>query len=113
MGEFGFGQSVRRKEDPRLLTGRGCYIEDRHLEGECHAVMLRSPHAHAILRSIGSADALTEKGRHRDLQKAVRRARGLVDSFINKYAARCAEAFGHLIPGGPFEINQAGGYRFA
>ncbi len=62
MGEFGFGQSVRRKEDPRLLTGKGCYIEDRHLEGECHAVFLRSPHAHAAIRSIDTTAAREAPG---------------------------------------------------
>ncbi len=62
MGEFGFGQSVRRKEDPRLLAGRGHFIEDRHLPGECHAFVLRSPHAHARLRVIDWAAAMEAPG---------------------------------------------------
>lgn len=62
MGEFGFGQAVRRKEDPRLLTGRGQYIDDRHLPGECHAVVLRSPHAHARIRGIDVTVAATAPG---------------------------------------------------
>jgi carbon-monoxide dehydrogenase large subunit len=62
MGQFGFGQSVKRKEDPRLLTGRGRYIEDLHLAGECHAVFLRSPHAHAAIRSLDTAAALEAPG---------------------------------------------------
>src|SRR5437879_3556903 len=45
MGEFGWGQPVRRKEDPRLLTGRVRFIADRIVAGESHAVVLRSPHA--------------------------------------------------------------------
>src|SRR5690242_13013049 len=62
MGEFGFGQSIRRKEDPRLLTGRGRYIDDRHLPGECHCIVLRSPHAHARIRAVETAAAAAASG---------------------------------------------------
>ncbi|MBV9521992.1 MAG: xanthine dehydrogenase family protein, partial [Alphaproteobacteria bacterium] len=62
MGEFGFGQSVRRKEDLRLLTGHGRFIDDRRLAGECHAVLLRSPHAHAHLGKIDAAAAAASPG---------------------------------------------------
>ena len=55
MGEFAFGQPVRRKEDPRLLSGRGTFIEDRRLPGEAVAYVLRSPHAHARLVGIDAA----------------------------------------------------------
>jgi len=57
MGEFGFGQPVRRKEDPRFLTGRGRFIEDRREPGEAHAHLVRSPHAHARILSIDLAEA--------------------------------------------------------
>lgn len=46
------GQSVRRFEDPRLLTGQGSYVDDMTLPGLLHAVVLRSLHAHAVIRSI-------------------------------------------------------------
>lgn len=46
------GQSVRRFEDPRLLTGGGSYVDDMKLPGLLHAVVLRSIHAHAKIRSI-------------------------------------------------------------
>ena len=46
------GQSVKRFEDPRLLTGQGSYVDDMKLPGLLHAVVLRSPHAHAGIRSI-------------------------------------------------------------
>ena len=46
------GQSVRRFEDHRLLTGQGSYVDDMKLPGLLHAVMLRSIHAHAVIRSI-------------------------------------------------------------
>ncbi len=46
------GQSVKRFEDPRLLTGQGSYVDDMKLPGLLHAVVLRSPHAHAGIRFI-------------------------------------------------------------
>ena len=52
MGQFAMGQSVPRTEDPRLLRGGGRYVDDIRLPNECHAVMLRSPHAHARIVSI-------------------------------------------------------------
>ncbi len=51
------GASVKRKEDPRFLTGRACYVDDIRLPGLLHAVMVRSPHAHAEIRGIGVAPA--------------------------------------------------------
>ena len=53
----GFGASVKRKEDPAFLTGRGRYIDDIRLPGMLHAVVLRSPHAHAVIRSIDTSKA--------------------------------------------------------
>jgi carbon-monoxide dehydrogenase large subunit len=47
-----FGAAVKRKEDPRLLLGAGRYIGDVKLHGMVHAAILRSPHAHAEIRSI-------------------------------------------------------------
>ena len=45
MGENAFGQPIRRKEDSRLLTGKGKYAEDVSAEGQAHAFMLRAQHA--------------------------------------------------------------------
>ena len=57
--KFGVGQSVRRKEDDPLLRGRGRYVADHWPTGTLHAVMLRSPHAHARLRlDAGRARAM-------------------------------------------------------
>jgi len=53
----GIGQPVRRREDFRLLTGKGCYSDDVNLAGQAYAVMVRSPHAHARIRSIGKTVA--------------------------------------------------------
>jgi carbon-monoxide dehydrogenase large subunit len=51
------GVSVPRKEDPRLLTGRGRYVDDVHLPEMAHAVVVRSPHPHAAIAGIDTAAA--------------------------------------------------------
>ena len=51
------GQSVRRKEDPRLLTGKGQYVGDVELPGMLHAAFVRSPYASAQIVSIDTAEA--------------------------------------------------------
>jgi carbon-monoxide dehydrogenase large subunit len=45
--KFGFGQALTRKEDDPLVRGAGCYVADVSPPGALHAVVLRSPHAHA------------------------------------------------------------------
>ena len=51
------GRSLHRLEDVRFLTGRGRYVEDIDLPGQLHAVVLRSPHGHAAIDGIDTADA--------------------------------------------------------
>jgi len=58
----GIGASVRRKEDLRFLSGRGQYTDDINRPGQAHAYMLRSPHAHAAIRSIDIAAARAMPG---------------------------------------------------
>jgi aerobic carbon-monoxide dehydrogenase large subunit len=58
----GIGQPVRRKEDRRLLTGRGRYGDDLTLPRTAHAVFVRSPHAHAHIGEIGKDAALAAPG---------------------------------------------------
>jgi len=58
----GIGQPVRRREDLRLLTGKGRYSDDVNLPGQAYAVMVRSPHAHAMVRSIETAAARAMPG---------------------------------------------------
>jgi len=60
--------SVRRREDPRLITGTGEFVDDFRVPGCLHAAMLRSPHAHARIRSIDVS--------------AARRAPGIVGVFL-------------------------------
>ncbi len=62
MDKFGIGQPVRRKEDVRLLTGRGTYTDDLDPPGQAHLVVVRSPHAHARIVSIGTAEAKAAPG---------------------------------------------------
>ena len=51
------GAAVKRKEDPRLLRGRATYVEDVTLAGLHHVAFVRSPHAHARIRTIDTAAA--------------------------------------------------------
>jgi len=53
---------ARRREDTRLLTGRGVYADDIDLPGQAHAVFVRSPVAHGILRRIDTAAARAAPG---------------------------------------------------
>jgi carbon-monoxide dehydrogenase large subunit len=62
MGEFAIGQGVSRFEDPRLIRGGGRYTDDIKLPGSAHGVVLRSPHAHAKIRSLDISAAKTAPG---------------------------------------------------
>ena len=52
MGEYGIGQSVPREEDPNLVRGLGRYVDDVTVSGQLRGWVLRSPHGHAIIKSI-------------------------------------------------------------
>src|SRR3979411_2627298 len=58
----GIGHSVRRKEDPRFLRGKGTYIDDVKLPGMLFMDIVRSPHAHARILSIDASEALKAPG---------------------------------------------------
>jgi len=60
--KFGIGQSVARFEDPRLVRGEGRYLGDTALPGQTHMVIVRSPHAHARIRSIDATRAAKAPG---------------------------------------------------
>jgi aerobic carbon-monoxide dehydrogenase large subunit len=62
MGEFGISQSVARREDQRLLTGTGAFIDDLGPPGVACAWFLRSPHAHARIRRIDTRAARHSPG---------------------------------------------------
>ena len=57
-----FGSGIRRREDPRLITGTATYTDDITLPGMVHAAMLRSPHAHATIKSIDTGQAAAAPG---------------------------------------------------
>src|SRR5438876_6514380 len=56
------GQRLRRKEDPRLITGTATYVDDIKMPGMHHACVLRSPHGAAKIRSINTRPALDHPG---------------------------------------------------
>ena len=62
MQKFGIGQAVSRFEDPRLVRGGGRYVDDITLPGMAFGYVLRSPHAHAKIRSINVAAAKAAPG---------------------------------------------------
>ncbi|HVI66858.1 MAG TPA: molybdopterin cofactor-binding domain-containing protein, partial [Bradyrhizobium sp.] len=62
MGVEGIGASVVRKEDKRFITGKGRYVDDIKLVGMTHAQFVRSPHAHARVKSIDSSAAMKMPG---------------------------------------------------
>jgi carbon-monoxide dehydrogenase large subunit len=57
-----FGKSIKRREDPRFITGRGTYVDDVKLPGMTYAAFVRSPHAHAKIKAIDSARATKVPG---------------------------------------------------
>jgi aerobic carbon-monoxide dehydrogenase large subunit len=56
------GQSLRRREDFKLITGKGRYVDDIKLPGMLHMAVLRSPHAHAVINSIDLTEAAAAPG---------------------------------------------------
>jgi carbon-monoxide dehydrogenase large subunit len=59
---FGSGHAVRRIEDPALVQGQGQYADDFDLPGQTHLVFLRSPYAHALIKSVDTAGATAMDG---------------------------------------------------
>src|SRR5260221_13948888 len=59
---FVIGDAPRRREDARFVTGLGAYLDDLRFDGLAQAVVLRSPHAHALIRSIDTRAARAAPG---------------------------------------------------
>ena len=57
-----FGTSVKRREDPRMITGYGNYVDDVKLTRMAHVSMARSPHAHAKIKGIDTSKAEASEG---------------------------------------------------
>jgi CO/xanthine dehydrogenase Mo-binding subunit len=62
MNNVKFGQALPRVEDRKLLTGRGCYVDDIDLPMQAHGVVVYSNHARARIRSIDTSRALQSSG---------------------------------------------------
>jgi carbon-monoxide dehydrogenase large subunit len=62
MAQFGIGQPVRRVEDRRFITGKGRYVDDLTRPYQAHAFLLRSPHAHALIRGVDAGAAAAAPG---------------------------------------------------
>ena len=60
--KYGVGQPVRRKEDDTLVRGKGKYTDDFTLPGQAYGWMVRSSHAHGIIKGIGTAAAKAMPG---------------------------------------------------
>jgi aerobic carbon-monoxide dehydrogenase large subunit len=60
--KFAVSQSVRRREDPRLLQGLGRYSDDVDLARQAYGVVVRSPHAHALIRTVDVSAARAAPG---------------------------------------------------
>src|SRR6478609_4269136 len=56
------GKRIKRKEDPRLITGTATYVEDIQMPGMHHAMVVRSPHGGAKIKSIDTSAAAKMKG---------------------------------------------------
>ena len=62
MSNVKIGQSIKRFEDQRFLTGRGRYVDDINLENQTRGVVVRSPYAHATIKSIDTSMAMDMDG---------------------------------------------------
>src|SRR6266704_2546287 len=60
--KYGIGQPVPRTEDPILVRGEGRYTDDINLTGQAYAVIVRSRHAHGVIRGIDAAAARAMPG---------------------------------------------------
>jgi CO/xanthine dehydrogenase Mo-binding subunit len=56
------GQPIKRTEDPRFITGKGRYLDDIKLQSMTHMAILRSPYAHANIRSVDTTGAKSMPG---------------------------------------------------
>jgi carbon-monoxide dehydrogenase large subunit len=88
-GQSPFGAALRRREDPRLLTGRGRFASDVELPRMLHVAFVRSVHAHAGLCGVDTAAALgtpgvvaVATGREADFARVRVRARSALPGYV-------------------------------
>src|SRR5207302_10154305 len=92
MGVEGIGASVVRKEDRRFITGKGRYVDDIKLLGMTHAHFIRSPHAHAEIKSIDTSEAMQMPG-----VVGVLTGQQIVDHKSGNYNCSCAITSQHCM----------------
>src|SRR5215218_3917240 len=61
-GDRFVGRPMKRREDPRMITGTGRYVDDLHVPGTLHAAIVRSTEAHAAITSIDTSEAARHPG---------------------------------------------------
>ena len=81
------GAKIHRREDPRLITGRGRYVDDMQLNGMLHVSFVRSPYGHARIKSIDITDAAKAPGvlavyTARDFEAVLQGAMPVTVSFV-------------------------------
>ena len=81
----GFGR-MKRKEDPRFIRGQGNYVDDVQLPGMLHGAILRSPLAHARIKSIDTSAALQHPQVH--AEKPTRHLLGRREAHRRGHAER-------------------------
>jgi xanthine dehydrogenase molybdopterin-binding subunit B len=96
------GARVKRTEDPRLLTGRGLYVDDRQIRGALHVAFRRSDHSHARILSINTAAARAVPG-----VAAVFTAEDLADAVPVRAVSRMAKYYAT-----PIQALASGKVRF-
>ena len=79
------GASIKRREDPRFVTGKGNYTDDLKLPGMTYAAFVRSPHANAKIRKVDTAQAKAAPGvvaifTGKDMREEIKKIRELMES---------------------------------
>ena len=97
-----FGASIKRREDPRFITGLGQYTDDIVLPGTVHAAFVRSPHAHARIRAIDTRRAEALPG-----VRAVFTGQQLSTSGVNPIPVGWLHAGIKIPPRHPIAVNEA------
>ena len=107
MNDEGFGQPVLRREDARLLAGKGQFTADLHADGQARGYVLRSPHAHADIRGIDAGAA-----RHAPGVLAVLTAGDAATDGLGAFVDQPQENFdGAAAPNPPWPILAQGRVR--
>ena len=102
------GKRIRRREDPRLITGTATYVDDIKMPGMLYASIVRSPHAAAKIRSIDISKAAAAEGRGRGLRRrghgrtsgrcpAALRCRGCASRIITFWRSIASIFVGHPV----------------